>query len=198
MTSMIDLDPATERVCALIDELPEQDLGRPTPCTEYTIGDVLDHLAGVTVAFGGAAVKATGDSSTMGPWGDAAHLEPDWRTSLPQRLRDQAKAWRNPEAWTGTAQVGGQQQPGEVTGIILLGELVVHGWDLSQGACLPFEVDSAGLVPLHNLIRQAFGPAADPVARGSAFQPAVPVPADASMLDQTLGLLGRDPAWTPS
>jgi uncharacterized protein (TIGR03086 family) len=197
MTTMADLDPATEQLCALIEHLPEQDLSHPTPCTEYTVGDLLDHLAGVTVAFGGAAVKATGGSSTMGPWGDAAHLEPDWRASLPQRLRDLATAWGKREAWSGTTRVGGQEQPGEVTGIILLGELVVHGWDLSRGADVPFEFDADGLVPLHDLIYQTFGPDADPAARGPAFQPAVTVPTNASMLDQTLGMLGRDPTWHP-
>jgi uncharacterized protein (TIGR03086 family) len=198
MTTMTDLDPTTEQLCSLIEHLPDQDLSRPTPCTEYSVGDLLDHLAGVTVAFGGAAVKATGASSTMGPWGDAAHLEPDWPISLPQRLRDLATAWRSPGAWTGTARVAGQEQPADVTAIILLGELVVHGWDLSRGAGLPFAVDAAGLVPLHDLIRETFGPDADPAARGPAFQPAVSVSGDASMLDQTLGMLGRDPAWHPT
>ena len=197
MTTMTDLDPTTERLCTLIEDLPEQDLSRPTPCTEYTVGDLLDHLAGVTVAFGGAAVKSSGESSTMTPWGDASHLDPDWRTVLPQQLRDLATAWRNSEAWTGTARVGGQEQPGDITGIILLGELVVHGWDLSRGAGLAFDVDAATLVPLHDLICQVFGPASDPAARGPAFQPAVPVPSNASMLDETLGMLGRDPAWAP-
>jgi uncharacterized protein (TIGR03083 family) len=69
MTTMADLDPATEQLCALIEHLPEQDLSHPTPCTEYTVGDLLDHLAGVTVAFGGAAVKATGGSLDHGPMG---------------------------------------------------------------------------------------------------------------------------------
>jgi uncharacterized protein (TIGR03083 family) len=90
--TMTDLDPATERLCALIAELPEHDLDRSTRCTDYSVGDLVDHLASITDAFGGAAVKATGASSTMGPWGDAAHLDPDWRTQLPGRLRNQAKA----------------------------------------------------------------------------------------------------------
>jgi uncharacterized protein (TIGR03086 family) len=194
--AMTDLVPATERLCALIANVLEQDLIRPTPCTEYSVGDLLDHLAGITVAFGGAALKRSGGSSTMGPWGDAARLDPEWRTVLPQRLRDQATAWGDSEAWTGTARVGGQEQPGEVTGIILLGELVVHGWDLSRGAGIPFEADGEGLLPLHDLVSQAFGPGADSAARGTAFRPAVSMSADAPMLNQILGMLGRDPDWT--
>jgi uncharacterized protein (TIGR03083 family) len=50
--TMTDLGPATGRLCALIEAVPERDLGRPTPCTEYTVGDILHHIAGVTVAFG--------------------------------------------------------------------------------------------------------------------------------------------------
>jgi uncharacterized protein (TIGR03086 family) len=162
------------------------------------VGDILDHIAGVTVAFGGAAVKARGESSTMGPWGDASKLDPDWRTLLPRRVRALAQAWRDPQAWTGVTHVGGGDQPGEVTGIILLGELVVHGWDLARGTGLPFEVDPATSAPLYDLIRQTFGPGQDPAARGQAFGPAVPVAQDAPALDQTLSMLGRNPAWSPS
>ena len=194
--TMIDLGPATDNLCALIETVPEGSLGRPTPCTQYTVGDLLHHIAGVTVAFGGAAVKAHGESSTMGPWGDASKLDPDWRTALPRRVRALAEAWRAPEAWTGMTRVGGGDQPGEVTGIILLGEFVVHGWDLARGTGSPFEADLTTLTPLYDLIRQTFGPGQDPATRGEAFGPPVPVAPDAPILDQTLSLLGRDPMWS--
>jgi hypothetical protein len=84
-------------------------------------------------------------------------------------------------------RVGGGDQPGEVTGIILLGELIVHGWDLAQGTGLPFEVDPVTLVPLYELIHQTFGPGQDPAARGQAFGPPVPV---APALHQTLSTAG--------
>ena len=156
--TMTDLGPAAGHLCALTEAVPDRDLGRPTPCTEYTVGGLLHHIAGVTVAFGGAAVKARGESSDMAPWGDASKLDPDWRTSVPRRVRALAEAWRDPEAWKGMTRVGGGDQPGEVTGIILLGELVVHGWDLARGTGLPFEVDSATLVPVYDLVRETFGP----------------------------------------
>jgi uncharacterized protein (TIGR03086 family) len=195
--TITDLGPAAGRLCALIEAVPDRDLGRKTPCTEYTVGDILHHIAGVTVAFGGAAVKARGESSTMGPWGDASKLDPDWRTLLPRRVKALAEAWRDPQAWAGMTRVGGGDQPGGVTGIILLGELIVHGRDLAQGTGLPFEVDPATLTPLYDLIRQTFGPGQDPAARGQAFGPPVPVGPDAPALDQTLSMLGRDPAWSP-
>jgi uncharacterized protein (TIGR03086 family) len=196
--AMTELGLAADNLCALIAAVPDGDLGRPTPCTDYTVGDLLHHIAGVAVAFGGAAVKARGESADMGPWGDASKLGPDWRTSLPDRVRALARAWRDPAAWTGMTRVGGADQPAEVTGIILLGELVVHGWDLARGTGLPFEAGSGALAPLHDLIRQAFSPDQDQAARGQAFGPAIPVASDAPALDQTLGLLGRDPAWSPS
>jgi hypothetical protein len=67
--TMTDLGPSAGHLCALIEAVPDGDLGRPTPCTEYTVGGVLHHIAGVTVAFGGAAVKARDESSEMAPLG---------------------------------------------------------------------------------------------------------------------------------
>ena len=75
-----ELGPATDCLCALIEAVPADYLGRATPCTEYSVGDLLDHIRGVTVAWGGAAVNPSGDSSTMGPSGDSSIFDPAWRT----------------------------------------------------------------------------------------------------------------------
>ena len=83
---IIDLERASDRLAALVRAVPEGALGRPTPCSEYSVGDLLDHVDGITIAFGGAAVKASGATATMGPAGDASRLPEDWRTVLPERL----------------------------------------------------------------------------------------------------------------
>jgi uncharacterized protein (TIGR03086 family) len=150
------------------------------------VGDLLDHIRGVTMAWGGAAVKSRGNSSTMGPSGEASNLDSAWRSTLPRRLTELADAWSDPQAWTGLTRVGGNDLPAEVAGIALLGELVVHGWDLARATDQPFEPDPATLTTLYENVRQTFGPGHDE-ARGEAFAPAVPVAQHASPLDQTPG-----------
>jgi uncharacterized protein (TIGR03086 family) len=118
-------------------------------------------MQGLTIAFGGAAVKADGPSSAMGPSGTAADLDADWRQSLPVRLMKLADAWQEPAAWTGMTRVGGQDLPGEVAGIVAFGELSVHGWDLARATQLPFEPDPEGVGPLFALIQQTFGSGQD-------------------------------------
>lgn len=193
---MIDLHAASSRLSALIEAVPEAALGDRTPCSEYSVGDLLDHLAGITVAFGGAAVKARGETADMGPQGNASSLDADWRASLPQRLDGLARAWQDPSAWSGMTRIGGQDIPGEVAGIVTFGELTVHGWDLSRATSIPFEPEPLGVMRLFDLVRQTFSAGGD-TARGAAFGPAVPVADDAPIFDQTLGLLGRDPGWAP-
>lgn len=192
---MIDLYPASTILSALIAEVPESSLGDPSPCSEYSVGDLLDHIAGITVAFGGAATKAGGEAATMGPQGDASNLDPQWRRSLPERLDTLARAWSDPQAWTGMTKVGGQDLPAEIAGIVTYGEMTVHGWDLARATGLSFAPDPVGLTPLLDIARQTFATGGD-AARGSAFGPAVPVADDAPVFEQVLGLLGRDPRWS--
>jgi hypothetical protein len=85
-----------------------------------------------------------------------------------------------------------------VVGVFVGEHQFIHGWDLARATDQPFDAEPATLKTLHDNVRQTFGPDQDQDAvRGQAFAPAVAVAPDASQLDQTLGLLGRDPAWSP-
>src|SRR5215210_615297 len=98
MTSPVDLEPAARRMAGLVEAVPDDALGRPTPCAEYTVGDLLDHIAGSALAFRAAAVK---DPLEGGPSGNAANLGPDWRARIPRTVLALGEAWRDPDAWTG-------------------------------------------------------------------------------------------------
>jgi uncharacterized protein (TIGR03086 family) len=193
--TMIDLRPAARRMAEVVRAIPDDRLGGPTPCPDYRVGDLLEHVGGLALAFGAAAVKETGGATAQSPAGDASRLGDDWRTRIPPDLVALAEAWRDPEAWTGMTEAGGISLPGEVAGLVALDELVIHGWDLARAAGLPYECDQESLEHVHRFVSQFATP--EERAGNELFGPVVPVPDDAPLLDRVVGLSGRDPGWSP-
>jgi hypothetical protein len=96
-------------------------------------------------------------------------------------------------AWTGMTRVGGQDLSGEVAGVMTFSEPSAVR-TLARATRLPFEPDPVGVGPLFELIEQTFGSGRD-APRARAFAAAVPVPGDAPVFHQIIGLLGRDSQW---
>ncbi|MEJ3749557.1 TIGR03086 family metal-binding protein [Actinomycetes bacterium KLBMP 9797] len=193
---MIDLQPATAEVARLLDGVADSQLGGPTPCPEYSVAALLDHLMGLSLAFTAAARKTTkGDTQPPSP--AAADLDPQWRTLLPERLAELAAAWRDPGAWDGMAEAGGVTMPAGVMGVVALDELVLHGWDLARATGQEFRCDPASTTAVLAFTAQSARPE-EAEGRKGLFGPVVPVPDDAPALDRALGFAGRDPAWTPA
>ena len=192
---MLDLQPATRILTDLVSGVRDDQLGEPTPCADTTVGDLLDHVDELSVAFTAAAAKLPLDGGSRGPSADATRLGTDWRTRIPERLASLAAAWRDDAAWAGMTQAGGVDLPGEVAGIVALDEVVIHGWDLAVSTGQSFSCDP-GLAEAAYGFAQA-SVAENPQGSPGLFGPPVPVPDDAPLIDRLLGLTGRDPAWHP-
>ena len=191
---MLDLGPAAREVIGLLDGVTEDQLPRATPCGDTSVAKMLDHLMGLSLAFTQAARKTTGGASTP-PQSSAEHLDPDWRSVLPQRLEELAEAWRDPAAWEGMADAGGVTMPAEQMGVVALDELVLHGWDLARGTGQPYVCDPASAEVVLAFTEQSAQPEFA-ASREGLFGPVVQVPDDAPTLDRALGFAGRDPAWS--
>jgi uncharacterized protein (TIGR03086 family) len=195
---MLDLEPAAQQMTDLIRGVPDGPLDGPTPCPAYTLGDLLDHIGTLTRAFTVAATKTNLAPSGSGrPVPDAANLDDDWRGRIPRDLTTLVEAWRDPEAWTGMTRAGGIDLPGEVAGLVVLDELILHGWDLARATDQPFDYEPALLEAVLDFVAK-FAPPDQEAAREGLFGPVVPVPEEAPLLDRLLGLAGRDPAWSPA
>jgi uncharacterized protein (TIGR03086 family) len=190
MSDHPDLEPAARRMAGLVEGVPNDGLGRPTPCARYTVGDLLDHIGGAALAFTAAAEKQPLEGA---PSGDASRLDPDWRTRIPLQLVALAQAWRQPSAWTGMTRAGGVDLPGDVAGIVALDELVIHGWDLAKATGQPAAYEGPELEAVYGMVQQFRSSGVE-----GLFGPPVPVPDDAPLFDRILGLAGRDPAWERS
>lgn len=188
---MLDLRPAAQQTASVAAAVTDAHLDAPTPCTEYSVSDLLAHLSGLSVAFRDAARKvggsATPEASVSGG------LDPQWRIRLPQHLDDLVEAWGTPEAWSGMTKAGGIDLPGEVAGVVALDEIVLHGWDLARATGQSYSCDPVTTRAIFDFTQQS---AAETDSRDGIFGPPVDVPADAPLFDRALGYAGRDPNWT--
>lgn len=192
---MLDLEPATRTLAELVTGVGDDQLDAATPCGDRRLGDLLDHVDGLSQAFTAAARKQVVGGGQPPPVANAANLDPDWRSRIPQRLAELARAWQDEQAWTGLTGAGGIELDGSIAGLVALDEVLVHGWDVAVASGQRFTADPTLVRASHDFVAPSVASA--PEGTPGLFGPPVPVPDDAPLLDRLIGLTGRDPGWQP-
>jgi uncharacterized protein (TIGR03086 family) len=159
-----------------------------------TVGVLVNHLIYWTGVVGHAAgLKRTrGQRADEPAEGHEFTAEPGWAEAYAARSAQTAAAWSEPDAWQGeTSLTGGGGMPAAFVGGIVLGEWLLHGWDLAVATGRQLHVDDEVAAALYEDIAGR----AEMARRYEVFGPEVAVPADAPLFDRALGLAGRDPGW---
>jgi uncharacterized protein (TIGR03086 family) len=173
---------AAAPMSAIVRAIREDQLGAPTPCQEWDVRGLVDHLLMWGPPLIGAAHK-----KTVPP----AEGDGPWRERLLAQIDQLAKAWSEPAAWDGTAHVGGPTPlPAATVGGMALGELVVHGWDLARATGQHPSWDEDVLAFVYKEVERT----AEQGRAMSVYADPVPVPANAPTLDRLLALTGRTPS----
>ena len=186
-----DVAPAAREMSRLLASIDDDQLNGRTPCEDYRLGDLVDHIVTLVDGFTAAAAKKP-DPAPEGPTADASRLPADWRDGIDASLDLLVDAWSDPEAWEGRTHVGGLALDGREAGVVVLGELVVHGWDVARAVGETYRPDPPTLALVTQFVTAA---AANPVP--GLFAPPVSPPEDASELDRAVALSGRNPGWEP-
>ena len=178
---------------SVLGRLASGDLGRPSPCAEYTVGEVGEHvvrsmvlLASVAGAAGpaGSAGSAGAAGSAAGTTGSAGSLEGRVTVAAEAALG----AWRR-RGLDGSVAVGRSTLPASLAVEIIPLELLVHGWDVARatGSAIevPDEVASYVLDRARLLVT--------PDKRGRSFAAEVPAGPSATALERLVAFTGRQP-----
>lgn len=187
------LTEAHTYLCEVAAAVPERAWGSPTPCSEWTVRQVLNHARLDQQAYG-AAVTGGGwpDSDPFHP---ADVLGPDAQVALEKVLRDVADAYAqlpadSPEVAT---PLGPLSFPLAAAAAAM--DAAVHAWDIAvatgQDAALREELAEGIWTAAERLadhLRDSFG----------VFAAAREVPAAGGRAEALLAFLGRDPHWTPA
>src|SRR5436305_12830501 len=79
-SSMDDLRPVAQQMTRLVDAVRDDQLGDPTPCAAYSLGDLVHHVRGLAEAFTLAGRKEQPPAGSQQPALRGASLLPDdWR-----------------------------------------------------------------------------------------------------------------------
>jgi uncharacterized protein (TIGR03086 family) len=186
---MSNLSDAAEAMAAVVRGITPDQLANRTPCAEYDVRALVDHLL-----QWGPSLAAAGRKEIVPPPESGVDLTAgDWQGDLLELLDRMAEAWAPPSAWEGTTRMGGPAElPAAVIGDMIVSELAVHGWDLAVATDQKLVLADDLLTHLYDTVAANAGQGRDL----GLFGPEVTVPADAPTLDRALGLTGRDPAWT--
>ncbi|MFD3788785.1 TIGR03086 family metal-binding protein [Streptomyces cyaneofuscatus] len=179
------LEAAAGRALPVVRGIDDGQLDRRTPCAEYDVRALLNHLFLVVVNFQALAARAEADFGRQPEF-----VTGDWRGRFGEETARLVAAWSVPGAEEGTT--GQMGLPARTVGLMVLGDLTVHAWDLARATGAEFVPDQ-GVV-------EAVGPglaALAPQAREmKVFGEPFPVGAGATAFERVLAVTGRDPGWS--
>lgn len=191
---VVDLDACVVRKTIGVTELAATaGLSRPTPCVEWTLHDLLDHMAAQHEGF---AAASRGDA-------DPAVWKPRSRGSDPvAAYRDSAErvlAAFSAEGVLDRSFPLPEFGPGvEFPGVLAIGfhfiDYVVHAWDVGRSLELAVEFEPEVLEPAYEIARAIPGGEVR-LAPGAPFGPEVPWSGQGRTLDAIAAMLGRSPSW---
>ncbi|MGH3652389.1 TIGR03086 family metal-binding protein [Glutamicibacter sp.] len=163
----------------VLHNLQAKDLQRPTPCAEYNVGQLVDHLAG-NLAM---ACKALGAELADDP-----SLAPEPRIA---RLAQAALEAFSARGLDGEIDLGFAVVPASVLSGILNLEFMVHGWDFAQATSQQYDVDPGLAEYALDLARATVG---EPQRASGSFGPETAIAESAGSLERLIAFTGRVPA----
>lgn len=170
----------------LVENVADEQLDGPTPCSEFTVRDLLNHLFHVAVEFQKAARREEMNFANA-----PDYLTGDWRKRFSAEVDALAQAWSQPGAVEGeNSQMG---FPRAVVARMPVFDLTIHGWDLARATGQQFSADSGLVDEIYAMTLQL----AEKGRSVEQFGTPVDVSADAPTVDKLVGMVGRNPAWTP-
>jgi uncharacterized protein (TIGR03086 family) len=168
---------------AMVDRIQVMQMDDPTPCTEFTVHDVIDHMIvlGGTFAYWFRGEEAP-ELKAPGVYGWVPAVE--FRTVMDDLL----DAVKSPGALERTISAPIGELPGSTFARFVAFDGLIHGWDLASATGLDYEPPAAVIASVDEFARGAL--TAD-MRDGDTFKEATAAPDDASQMERLVAFSGR-------
>ncbi|PZS37546.1 MAG: TIGR03086 family protein [Pseudonocardiales bacterium] len=179
--SVDQLARALSAVGQLIAEIQPEQWAAPTPCTDWTVRELVAHLVGMNLVFAALlSDQAPPERGTDRLGDDPAGAYLDSAAAMQAAFDQPGVLERTYHGPLGAATGADRLH-------IRIYDLLAHGWDLAQTTGQPAELP-------HELAEQSLTFVQIQLStqpRTGRFDPAQPVPDDAPAIDRLVAFLGR-------
>jgi uncharacterized protein (TIGR03086 family) len=179
MDPITQLDRIVPLLNGLVGSLDDAQIESPTPCADFNVGQVLDHMIGGATMFA-AAFRGTAPASTP-PTDDAV-------VAFPKVMAELQDAMRSPGALDRTIAAPFGEVPGETFARFVALDGLVHGWDIATATGQAYEPPADVVAEVDAFARQAIG---DAMRDGDTFAAAAEAPKGATPVEQLVAFTGR-------
>lgn len=189
MSDLIDQLQRTVRTTGnVIANVKPDQLDGATPCSEWTVRDLLNHTVGTAIMFGAAA---RGDKPAINPFGQPDDvIGDDPRQAYDDAADNMVAAWRE-RGLDGSVTLVRGEMPAQGAIVIALCDQLAHGWDLAQATGQDFDADEDLIDTAWEFTQANMGPAGR--GAGKPFAEAVEVPESSTKLEKLVAFMGRRP-----
>ena len=164
----------------VLHPISRDELSKSTPCSEYDVMQLTDHLMNSITLLGGAAGAELPDRDS----------DDSVERQIVGAARPALDAWHR-RGLDDTVTIGTNEIPATFAVSILSVEFLVHGWDYATATTHPIDVAESLADYVLGLAHKVITPQGRVTV---GFDDPVAVPDDAPALDRLIAFTGRDPA----
>jgi len=177
----------TQRV---VDDIEPSQLDNPSPCAEWTVRDVLNHVTGGADMFAVCVEEGGISDARLVELVSGDNLGSDYRGSFAAASKRAISAFEKPGAAEKIVTLPFGEMPAGVAMRIAVFDVTVHAWDLARGTGQDTALDRDVLEAALQAGREMIGPD----MRGTGlFDAEIAPPAGAPLQDQLAAFAGRRP-----
>ena len=179
MDPLSQLDQLAPLLVGVVGAISADQLDRPTPCAEFTVRGVLEHMIGGATVF---AAAFRGETPAAPDFSDVL-------TGFGPTLADLGAAISTPGALDRTIAAPFGEVPGETFARFVVLDGLVHGWDLATATGQPYDPPAELVAAVDDFAHHAL----DSLRDGTTFATAVEPAPEASPIERLAAYTGRRP-----
>ena len=187
MDVVATMDRVVDETSKIVNGITPDQLGNPTPCTEWSVRDIVNHITGGATMFTECVEDGNVPDERLGQLMGGDNLGDDFKGAWDQAARRAKKTFREPGAMEKVVKLPFGQMPAEMALNIAIFDVATHACDLARATGQKVEDEEL----LETALTVGTQLISDDFRNGVMFGAEVQSPEGAPISDRLLAFAGR-------